>query len=72
MNIMNFQKVPLRLVYPKLHRELSGCVNFNARRSLMAVYSTHLALFTVMVNTKEMIITGYYIKKTASNEVVLQ
>ena len=69
---MEFQKVPLRLVYLECNAMITGCVNFNARRSLMAVYSTHLALFTVMVNTKEMMITGYYIKKTATNEVVLQ
>ena len=69
---MIFQKVALRLVYPKLYEMFAGCVNFNARRSLMVVYDTQLALFTVMVNTKEMIITGHYINKTALNEVGLQ
>ena len=61
---MEFQKVPLRLVYPKLHEELSGCVNFNASHSMMAVYSTLKCKFTVIINTKLMQIEASYINKT--------
>ena len=61
---MFFKKLPLSLVYPKLFEKLTGCVNFNARHSLMAVYSALKCRFTVIINTKLMQIEGSYINKT--------